>query len=94
MKVLVEKERVMDKQVMFPISTRPGEGWAECKVRPPCSEKDYFQIHTACDSEGRVSSLGQWFFNFHRSTSIHGFLFCLFWVFFFTDAGVASLDGA
>ncbi len=33
------------------------EGWAECKVRPPCSEKDYFQIHTACDSEGKVSSI-------------------------------------
>lgn len=26
-------------------------------MRPPCSEKDYFQIHAACDSEGRVSSL-------------------------------------
>lgn len=33
------------------------EGWAECKVRPPCSEKDYFQIHTACDSEGKVSDV-------------------------------------
>uniref|UniRef100_A0A4W5LP25 TNFR-Cys domain-containing protein n=1 Tax=Hucho hucho TaxID=62062 RepID=A0A4W5LP25_9TELE len=31
------------------------EGWSQCKERPPCSEKDYFQIHTACDSEGKVS---------------------------------------
>eukprot|EP00066_Takifugu_rubripes_P007346 XP_003972802.2 PREDICTED: UPF0577 protein KIAA1324-like [Takifugu rubripes] len=36
------------------------EGWAECKVRPPCSEKDYFQIHTACDSEGRTQVLYRW----------------------------------
>lgn len=30
------------------------EGWAECKEKPPCSEKDYFQIHTACDANGKV----------------------------------------
>uniref|UniRef100_A0A7N8WNT3 UPF0577 protein KIAA1324-like n=1 Tax=Mastacembelus armatus TaxID=205130 RepID=A0A7N8WNT3_9TELE len=36
------------------------EGWAECKVRPPCSEKDYFQIHTACDSEGKTQVLYRW----------------------------------
>lgn len=46
--------------VLFP--ALPGEGWAECKVRPPCSEKDYFQIHTACDSQGRVGSPGRGFF--------------------------------
>lgn len=32
------------------------EGWSTCKERPPCSEKDYFQIHTACDSEGKVGN--------------------------------------
>ncbi|KAI3366634.1 hypothetical protein L3Q82_009319 [Scortum barcoo] len=36
------------------------EGWAECKTRPPCSEKDYFQIHTACDSEGKTQVLYRW----------------------------------
>uniref|UniRef100_A0A3Q2E832 Endosome-lysosome associated apoptosis and autophagy regulator family member 2 n=1 Tax=Cyprinodon variegatus TaxID=28743 RepID=A0A3Q2E832_CYPVA len=36
------------------------EGWAECKVRPPCSEKDYFQIHSACDSEGKTQVLYRW----------------------------------
>lgn len=30
------------------------EGWSQCKERPPCSEKDYFQTHTACDSDGKV----------------------------------------
>lgn len=30
------------------------EGSAVCKDRPPCSRKDYFQIHTACDHEGKV----------------------------------------
>lgn len=33
-------------------------------MRPPCSEKDYFQIHAACDSEGRVSSLRRALFSF------------------------------
>ena len=33
----------------------PDEGWAECRERPACSEKDYFQIHTPCDSDGKVS---------------------------------------
>uniref|UniRef100_A0A672J1D1 Si:dkey-153k10.9 n=1 Tax=Salarias fasciatus TaxID=181472 RepID=A0A672J1D1_SALFA len=36
------------------------EGWAECKLRPPCSEEDYFQIHTACDSEGKTQVLYRW----------------------------------
>ncbi|KAM8883660.1 endosome/lysosome-associated apoptosis and autophagy regulator family member 2-like [Synchiropus picturatus] len=36
------------------------EGWAECKVRPPCSENDYFQIHSACDSDGKTQVLYQW----------------------------------
>ncbi len=33
------------------------EGWSQCKERPPCSEKDYFQIHTACDSDGKVGKV-------------------------------------
>lgn len=36
------------------------EGWAECKERPPCSEKDYFQIHTPCDSEGKTQVMYRW----------------------------------
>ncbi|KAM6985513.1 endosome/lysosome-associated apoptosis and autophagy regulator family member 2-like isoform 2-T2 [Aplochiton taeniatus] len=35
-------------------------GSAECKERPPCSEKDYFQIHTACDNEGKTRVLYRW----------------------------------
>lgn len=31
-----------------------GEGSAACVDRPLCSKKDYFQIHTACDQEGKV----------------------------------------
>lgn len=31
-----------------------GEGSDMCKDRPLCSKKDYFQIHTACDQEGKV----------------------------------------
>ncbi|XP_061922405.1 endosome/lysosome-associated apoptosis and autophagy regulator family member 2-like [Entelurus aequoreus] len=36
------------------------EGWAECKVKLPCSEKDYFQIHTACDNEGKTQAEYRW----------------------------------
>ncbi|XP_067282996.1 UPF0577 protein KIAA1324-like homolog isoform X1 [Pseudorasbora parva] len=36
------------------------EGWSQCKKRPPCSEKDYFQIHTACDGEGKTQILYRW----------------------------------
>uniref|UniRef100_A0A8K9X4H4 MRH domain-containing protein n=1 Tax=Oncorhynchus mykiss TaxID=8022 RepID=A0A8K9X4H4_ONCMY len=36
------------------------EGWSQCKERPPCSEKDYFQIHTACDSEGKTKVMYRW----------------------------------
>ncbi|XP_077354841.1 endosome/lysosome-associated apoptosis and autophagy regulator family member 2-like [Festucalex cinctus] len=36
------------------------EGWAECKVRPPCADKDYFQIHTPCDSEGKTQAMYRW----------------------------------
>lgn len=55
-------ENVLGELVCVLFPALPGEGWAECKVRPPCSEKDYFQIHTACDSQGRVGSPGRGFF--------------------------------
>ncbi|XP_035520234.1 endosome/lysosome-associated apoptosis and autophagy regulator family member 2 [Morone saxatilis] len=36
------------------------EGSAVCKDRPPCSRKDYFQIHTACDHEGMTQVMYKW----------------------------------
>lgn len=30
------------------------QGSASCKVRPPCTDKDYFYTHTACDANGEV----------------------------------------
>uniref|UniRef100_A0A665VDZ5 UPF0577 protein KIAA1324-like n=1 Tax=Echeneis naucrates TaxID=173247 RepID=A0A665VDZ5_ECHNA len=36
------------------------EGAAMCKQRPPCSKKDYFQIHTACDHEGKTQVIYKW----------------------------------
>lgn len=36
------------------------EGSAVCKDRPPCSKKDYFQIHTACDQDGKVTEKNLW----------------------------------
>ncbi|KAG9330651.1 hypothetical protein JZ751_023433, partial [Albula glossodonta] len=36
------------------------EGSAECREKPACSEKDYFQIHTPCDSEGKTQIIYKW----------------------------------
>ncbi|XP_024136830.1 endosome/lysosome-associated apoptosis and autophagy regulator family member 2 [Oryzias melastigma] len=36
------------------------EGSAECKARPPCSRKDYFKIHTACDKDGKTQIIYKW----------------------------------
>uniref|UniRef100_A0A8D3EFU9 Endosome-lysosome associated apoptosis and autophagy regulator family member 2a n=1 Tax=Scophthalmus maximus TaxID=52904 RepID=A0A8D3EFU9_SCOMX len=36
------------------------EASAVCKDRPPCSKKDYFQIHTACDHEGKTQVIYKW----------------------------------
>uniref|UniRef100_A0AAQ4PPS1 Endosome-lysosome associated apoptosis and autophagy regulator family member 2 n=1 Tax=Gasterosteus aculeatus aculeatus TaxID=481459 RepID=A0AAQ4PPS1_GASAC len=36
------------------------EGSAYCKYRPPCSKKDYFQFHTACDNEGKTHVIYKW----------------------------------
>uniref|UniRef100_A0A8C9W3D2 Endosome-lysosome associated apoptosis and autophagy regulator family member 2 n=1 Tax=Scleropages formosus TaxID=113540 RepID=A0A8C9W3D2_SCLFO len=35
-------------------------GSAMCREKPACSEKDYFQIHTACDSEGKTQIIYKW----------------------------------
>lgn len=36
------------------------EGSGVCSERPPCSKKDYFQIHTACDQEGKTQVMYKW----------------------------------
>ncbi|XP_072290983.1 endosome/lysosome-associated apoptosis and autophagy regulator family member 2 [Eucyclogobius newberryi] len=36
------------------------EGSSMCKVKPPCSKKDYFQLHTACDHEGKTHVVYKW----------------------------------
>lgn len=36
------------------------EGSAECKKRPPCSKKDYFQIHTPCDDDHKTRVMYKW----------------------------------
>ncbi|CAB1323156.1 unnamed protein product, partial [Coregonus sp. 'balchen'] len=35
-------------------------GSGVCKARPPCSKKDYFQIHTPCDLEGKTQVIYRW----------------------------------
>ncbi|XP_015208687.1 endosome/lysosome-associated apoptosis and autophagy regulator family member 2 isoform X1 [Lepisosteus oculatus] len=36
------------------------EGSAECKEKTFCTEKDYFQIHTPCDSDGKTQIMYRW----------------------------------
>uniref|UniRef100_A0A8C5PKK2 Endosome-lysosome associated apoptosis and autophagy regulator family member 2 n=1 Tax=Leptobrachium leishanense TaxID=445787 RepID=A0A8C5PKK2_9ANUR len=36
------------------------EGSNKCIDRPPCTNKDLFQIHTACDSEGKTQIMYKW----------------------------------
>uniref|UniRef100_A0A8D0RL62 Endosome-lysosome associated apoptosis and autophagy regulator family member 2 n=1 Tax=Sus scrofa TaxID=9823 RepID=A0A8D0RL62_PIG len=36
------------------------EGSSECTERPPCTMKDYFQIHTPCDEEGKTQIMYKW----------------------------------
>uniref|UniRef100_A0A3B3ZPQ4 MRH domain-containing protein n=1 Tax=Periophthalmus magnuspinnatus TaxID=409849 RepID=A0A3B3ZPQ4_9GOBI len=36
------------------------EGSSKCKTRLPCSKKDYFQLHTACDHEGKTQVVYKW----------------------------------
>uniref|UniRef100_A0A8C6YTH8 MRH domain-containing protein n=1 Tax=Nothoprocta perdicaria TaxID=30464 RepID=A0A8C6YTH8_NOTPE len=36
------------------------EGSSECTERPPCTSKDFFQIHTPCDKEGKTQIMYKW----------------------------------
>ncbi|XP_069483927.1 endosome/lysosome-associated apoptosis and autophagy regulator family member 2 isoform X2 [Ambystoma mexicanum] len=36
------------------------EGSEKCFDRPPCTTKDYFQIHTPCDMEGKTQIMYKW----------------------------------
>ncbi|NXT44216.1 K1324 protein, partial [Pelecanoides urinatrix] len=35
-------------------------GSASCKPRPPCTDKDYFYTHTACDARGETQLMFKW----------------------------------
>lgn len=74
----------------FSLSFTPEEGWAECKEKPPCSEKDYFQIHTACDANGKVGHPGQ-----HLKKLQNYFIRKMISVLvIFVDTGAVSMGGA
>ncbi|XP_009085121.3 endosome/lysosome-associated apoptosis and autophagy regulator family member 2 [Serinus canaria] len=36
------------------------EGSSACVERPPCTSKDFFQIHTPCDKEGKTQIMYKW----------------------------------
>ncbi|NXP29609.1 K132L protein, partial [Scytalopus superciliaris] len=36
------------------------EGSSVCIERPPCTSKDFFQIHTPCDKEGKTQIMYKW----------------------------------
>ncbi|XP_077193984.1 endosome/lysosome-associated apoptosis and autophagy regulator family member 2 isoform X2 [Paroedura picta] len=36
------------------------EGSSHCKERPPCTNKDFFQIHTPCDQDGKTQLMYKW----------------------------------
>ncbi|XP_061438291.1 endosome/lysosome-associated apoptosis and autophagy regulator family member 2 isoform X2 [Rhineura floridana] len=36
------------------------EGSSQCIERPPCSNKDFFQIHTPCDWDGKTQLMYKW----------------------------------
>ncbi|KAL9824677.1 endosome/lysosome-associated apoptosis and autophagy regulator 1 isoform 3-T3 [Geothlypis trichas] len=38
--------------------TEPGSG--SCKPRPPCTDKDFFYTHTACDAHGETQLMYKW----------------------------------
>ncbi|XP_023609578.1 UPF0577 protein KIAA1324-like [Myotis lucifugus] len=42
------------KPVLVKNITIEEEGSGECMERPPCTTKDYFQIHTPCDEDGKI----------------------------------------
>ncbi|XP_068185966.1 endosome/lysosome-associated apoptosis and autophagy regulator 1 [Antennarius striatus] len=37
-----------------------GTGSGSCKLRPACTNSDYFYTHTACDSEGKTQLMYKW----------------------------------
>ncbi|KAI1230844.1 hypothetical protein IHE44_0008276, partial [Lamprotornis superbus] len=39
-------------------SAEPGSG--SCKPRPPCTDKDFFYTHTACDADGETQLMYKW----------------------------------
>ncbi|KAM6290335.1 endosome/lysosome-associated apoptosis and autophagy regulator family member 2 isoform 2-T2 [Porphyrio hochstetteri] len=41
-------------------SDKPEEGSSVCIERPPCTNKDFFQIHTPCDKEGKTQIMYKW----------------------------------
>ncbi|XP_040391497.1 endosome/lysosome-associated apoptosis and autophagy regulator 1 isoform X2 [Cygnus olor] len=41
-------------------ATYAEQGSASCKVRPPCTDKDYFYTHTACDANGETQLMFKW----------------------------------
>ncbi|XP_006039031.1 UPF0577 protein KIAA1324-like, partial [Alligator sinensis] len=41
-------------------NTYSEQGSAACKPRPPCTDKDYFYTHTACDTNGETQLMFKW----------------------------------
>ena len=39
------------------LSCLPGRGATNCTLRKPCTEQDYYDIRTACDSDHKVQML-------------------------------------
>uniref|UniRef100_A0A674JZP5 UPF0577 protein KIAA1324-like n=1 Tax=Terrapene triunguis TaxID=2587831 RepID=A0A674JZP5_9SAUR len=40
--------------------TYSDQGSSSCKPRPPCTDKDYFYTHTACDASGETQLMFKW----------------------------------
>lgn len=49
------------------------EGSSACIERPPCTNKDFFQIHTPCDKEGKVSKKPDIIYNLIELSVMSGF---------------------
>ncbi|XP_051497323.1 endosome/lysosome-associated apoptosis and autophagy regulator family member 2 isoform X2 [Apus apus] len=48
------------KPVLVKNITIEEEGSSACIERPPCTNKDFFQIHTPCDKEGKTQIMYKW----------------------------------
>uniref|UniRef100_A0A493TIB9 Endosome-lysosome associated apoptosis and autophagy regulator family member 2 n=1 Tax=Anas platyrhynchos platyrhynchos TaxID=8840 RepID=A0A493TIB9_ANAPP len=48
------------KPVLVKNITIEEEGSSTCIERPPCTSKDFFQIHTPCDKEGKTQIMYKW----------------------------------